>query len=734
MTPLDHALTYAARGWRVVPIMPGEKRPALSEWQKKASCDIDTVTKWWTRWPEHGIGIATGPASGFFVLDIDSANGKVGDESLADLEATFEPLPPTVEVLTGSGGRHLYFQWPEGYDIRNDQAGRLGRDLDIRGDGGQVVAPPTLHPCGTRYEWEASSAPDMVEMAEAPLWLLELLTSVPDPQAHKERQLTERADGELLPGDRFAASVTWEELLCGDGASFIGRRVEHSSGEAYELWSRPAMTGEEGFVPHQSATLGYKGSDVLKLFTPNWQVLNPSTGELVTLEDGRTYDKFGYFAATRHGGDHGEAARAIKRTEDDAWLLAAAPADGVVQLANEEAGPGNGTAEPTVDPHAHAHLIDWSEFWAGEHATEEWAIFPIIPAGRSAAIYAPAKAGKSTIILAICAAAATGRKVLGSHFAPEPVSVLYLDYEMTEGDLFERLSELGYSEADDLSLLHYAMLPTIGPLDTPEAAQALLTLALAVNAKVVVIDTFGRAVQGDENEADTVRAFYRNTGMTLKAAGVAVVRADHSGKNLEKGQRGSSAKNDDVDVVWQLTRRDDGVRMQRTHSRVSWVPENVNITRIEDADGVVEYTSDAKGGWPAGTKEMMDILDELEAPIDITVREARSLMAEHRIARRTTVVTAAVKCRRIEAERAILLDLGGREIRAGINISVEGGEQDSEDGETQDESAGQKPVTPQETVGSNLRVPMGSVTPPEGGNAPRTHAESVSEGFENSLF
>jgi hypothetical protein len=120
-----------------------------------------------------------------------------------------------------------------------------------------------------------------------------------------------------------------------------------------------------------------------------------------------------------------------------------------------------------------AHLVDWQKFWHQDHADEEWLAYPIIPKGRAIALYAPAKAGKSTIVLAVAAAVATGRRVLGQRRA-EQVDVLYLDYEMTEADLLERLGELGYGPDDDLSRLHYALLPSLPPLDTREGANAIL--------------------------------------------------------------------------------------------------------------------------------------------------------------------------------------------------------------------------------------------------------------------
>ena len=314
VTVVDAALDYAARGWRVVPIIPGGKRPPMAAWQTHATTAPVVIERWWGRdHPDCGIGIATGESTGLWVLDVD---GDAGADSLADLEATHGPLPDTVEVVTGSGGRHLYFAWPDdGTTIRNDQAGRLGVGLDVRGEGGQVVAPPTVHPSGRRYEWESSSHPDDVTVAQAPEWLISLLRSAPDP-ATAVRTKAPRPDGDL-PGDRFAAQVSWPELLEADGAVYLGRRVDHVSGEPYELWGRPPYPGEENYTPHTSATLYYRGSDVLKVFSPNWRGVDEVTGELWALDVDATYTRFGYWTARHFGGDHSAAASHLARLEGD---------------------------------------------------------------------------------------------------------------------------------------------------------------------------------------------------------------------------------------------------------------------------------------------------------------------------------------------------------------------------------------------------------------------------------
>lgn len=298
-------------------------------------------------------------------------------------------------------------------------------------------------------------------------------------------------------------------------------------------------------------------------------------------------------------------------------------------------------------------VLDWAEFWQQDHAAEAWALEPLIPKGRAVAVYAPAKAGKSLTLLSAIVPATLGATVWGLTPAPR-IRVLYLDYEMTAGDLRERLEMLGYEPDTDLSHLHYALIPSLPPLDTAEGGRMLLLLAQRHAVDVVIVDTFGRAAQGDENDADTARAFYRHCGSVLKAHGIAVARTDHAGKDLDKGQRGSSAKNDDVDVVWRLERLQGGIKITRTHSRVIWVPESVVLDVHEDDDGVWHFRRQAgSSGWPAGTKEAAADLDAIGAPVDISARQASRMLSDANRGRKAAVVRAAVKWRRQESERLL---------------------------------------------------------------------------------
>jgi len=296
--PLTAAHAYAARGWRVIPIEPGHKFPrGFPEWQHDATTNPQIIESWWGRdHPDHGIGIATGAATGMFALDVDPEHG--GDETLTDLEHEHGALPDTLEVLTGGGGRHLYFAVPDGVTIANDQGKRLGPGLDIRGEGGQAVAPPSIHPdTGRRYEWEALHDPaDGVTAAVPPAWLVELLTvETEPPRPHRTSAGGSRLDLAERPGDRFEAETEWADLLSDDGWSLHSpRRGLHGN---YELWTRPGKEPRDG----ASASLYYQGSDVLKVFTSS----------VAGLDAGATYTRFGYLTATRHGGDHRRAAQEL---------------------------------------------------------------------------------------------------------------------------------------------------------------------------------------------------------------------------------------------------------------------------------------------------------------------------------------------------------------------------------------------------------------------------------------
>lgn len=294
-------------------------------------------------------------------------------------------------------------------------------------------------------------------------------------------------------------------------------------------------------------------------------------------------------------------------------------------------------------------IIDWSTFWDAEFQIAEWCVEPVLPLGRSIAIYSRAGGGKSLFTLDLIARLATGQRILDRRAGP-PLRVAYFDLEMTEGDLYERLDDMGYGRQADLSHLTYFMLPDLPPLDTPAGGEAVVGLVSELQANVVVFDTTSRVISGKENDSDTLLALYRHTGRPLKEMGCTTVRLDHAGKDLDRGQRGSSAKNDDVDLVWELRPREGGLTLHAKKRRQSWIPEHVDIVRQENplrhelaADGAI---------WPAGTQACAESLDRLGAPLDLGVRAAQKLLREASAGVRTEVLSAALKYRRMGSEES----------------------------------------------------------------------------------
>jgi len=156
------ALWYARHGWRVFPVVPLKKLPLIKGWPQLATTDLEQVARWWRQEPEANIGLACGPDSGLYVIDVDRHGDTDGEAALAKLEHELGPLPHTVEQRTGSGGRQLLWAWPGDRELRN-KAGRpstgrtaefrLPPGIDTRGQGGFVVVPPSVHPCGDTYRW-----------------------------------------------------------------------------------------------------------------------------------------------------------------------------------------------------------------------------------------------------------------------------------------------------------------------------------------------------------------------------------------------------------------------------------------------------------------------------------------------------------------------------------------------------------------------------------------------------
>jgi hypothetical protein len=244
-TLLEAALAYARRGWPVFPLhhpdphrgcscidaqkcrSPG-KHPRTRKGLKDATTDPAQIRRWWELYPLAGVGLAMGRKSGLVALDVDPRSG--GDASLCELLERYGELPNTLEATTGGGGSHIFFAHP-GVSFKNS-ASVLGEGLDVKTDGGYVVAAPSLHASGKRYQWRARHSP-----ASIPGWLVKLLTAE-KPPAPAAPPAPRRAAGAPLVGaiiPQRSRNTQLFKLACslrGDGAGYD--EIERAVFDAYE--------------------------------------------------------------------------------------------------------------------------------------------------------------------------------------------------------------------------------------------------------------------------------------------------------------------------------------------------------------------------------------------------------------------------------------------------------------------------------------------------------------------
>ncbi len=150
------ALAYAGKGLPVFPVaMAGKTKRPLVRWKEGATTDADTIAAWWRRWPLAMIGMPTGARSGLVVLDVDRKGGVDGLANLRAVGVDPYALTPVI-ARTPSGGLHFYMRYNG--PVRNS-AGLLCEGVDVRGDGGMVILPPSLPDIlGETYEWDGSGA------------------------------------------------------------------------------------------------------------------------------------------------------------------------------------------------------------------------------------------------------------------------------------------------------------------------------------------------------------------------------------------------------------------------------------------------------------------------------------------------------------------------------------------------------------------------------------------------
>ncbi|ONH33637.1 bifunctional DNA primase/polymerase [Pseudofrankia asymbiotica] len=254
------ALTLAARGCHVFPVLTGTKQP-LVKWgtTEPATTDPSVITFWWSTWPRASVGVATGP-SGLVVVDLD---GDEGVASWLSLVAEHGQVP-TATVATGRG-HHLWFLAGDGPELRNSSK-LVAPGIDVRAVGGYVIAPPSWHRTGVRYRWENDDQP-----APLPAWVRALATPpAPEPRPAAPRFRPASGSGTAAP-DRILAGLVQVVMDAAEGTRndrlyWAARRVAEHAGAgrldletgADALLSAAAAVGLPAFEAERTVQSGLR--------------------------------------------------------------------------------------------------------------------------------------------------------------------------------------------------------------------------------------------------------------------------------------------------------------------------------------------------------------------------------------------------------------------------------------------------------------------------------------------
>jgi len=307
----------------------------------------------------------------------------------------------------------------------------------------------------------------------------------------------------------------------------------------------------------------------------------------------------------------------------------------------------DGILDDLTDPRPQP--VDLRALMSSDPPEQEWLIEPFILARKHTGLVSKRGEGKSLVALDISARRSIGQAVLDQP-ASDPIHVVYIDQEMASDDLWDRLDAFGWTvDHPDFDKLvehfHYYQLIDLPTLDTEEGGIALEEIVDLHNATLVVIDTVIRVIAGGENDNDTFKDLFRHTETRLKRKGVTLLRLDHLGKDEKKGSRGASAKEDALDVVYQLKANDKGdIRLTKTKGRQDGLPEVVEIEQEYD-NGVLRHVIPISF-ITEETIDLVFLIDQMGLPDDASTRTVQKALQAKDDGRRRADIGKAVAFRK----------------------------------------------------------------------------------------
>lgn len=533
MTMLDHALALARSGLPVFPLQPRGKRPldGLAGGVHAATTDEDQIRRWWTEHPDANIGLSPAPA-GLFILDVDE-KGRDGSLSLFELEMEHGPLPATLTVRTPTGGRHLYFRGEA-----PSSAGKLGHGLDVRGRGGYVVAPGSVTEQGA-YEMVVAAAP-----APAPGWLVA--------KASKPR---------IERDDRPATDLD------------LPHNIERA-----RKWLRtaePAIEGRGG-DNHTFRTaavvrdFGISEDTCFDLMLQEWnhRCAPPWHPDELSLKVANAYR----YAQRAPGAERGDVDGFAAQVPD-------APAEGT------DVGPS-----PQA-PKSRFSGLSWDEMLGLPEP--KWIIDHTLPEKALALVYGPFGTYKSFLVLDMALHAATGRTWL-DHPVPRPQRVLYV---AGEGAYNMKKRAKAWATHHKLAEIPgFRLVPAMPLFMQEDHLREFAEANKDWRPGIIVVDTVAHAMAGmDENSQRDAGLFIARCIELSRLFDCTVLLVHHTGKDTNKGSRGSTAIPAASDVVFEIGSPRTGtaiLTMKRMKDAACWAEPQAFAAKEVAGSLVMEPTDD----------------------------------------------------------------------------------------------------------------------------------------------
>jgi len=566
---LTAALAYARHGWAVLPLWwlrpdgrcgcgkadcdkPG-KHPLgklAPNGVKNATTDPATIKEWWRLHPRANVGIAMGASSGVWTLDVDADDG--GFESLAAMVSQ-NGLPDTVTNRTGGGGEHRLFQY-RGESIRN-RVKDIGDGLDVRATGGYIVVPPSVHRTGALYQWAPGRGPDEIEPADAPPWLVELVSGGNRRQREQSQIPNRQQDGPTMNGhgqqsggsaDAWAAKALKEECRIVAQMRKGGRNNQLNTA-ALKLGQ---MVGGEHLERRRVVDALYAAA------TENNSVADDGEDRVMaTINSGLTAG----IAQPR------EKPKPEPRTEQQNRDTGgkANGADGSAGKANGADG-GAGKETKSDDADILAEFTDPTKLAGIKVPDREWIVEGWLPVGTVTSLYGSGGVGKSLLAQLLHTAVGTGRPFLGIETTQCKVLSIFCE---DEGDELHRRqvsinASLGI-DLEDLGAVRWQsrfgkpnVMATIeaGLLKMTEFHDFVRTAAKQFEARLVIIDNIAQVFAGNENVRAEVTQFVNSLGTIAQEINGAVLLLGHPGKADTSEYSGSTAWDACVRSRWILER------------------------------------------------------------------------------------------------------------------------------------------------------------------------------------